>query len=96
MADGLDFRQTWLWSQAFSNPRSDSSTEEQEYFRSQYLAMRSKVEQLVSRIAVDMPGMTVHDITHRRSVGNGLVGGRRRGQCEPARSLRPGRQHPTA
>ena len=25
---------------------------------------RSKVEQLVSRIAVDMPGMTVHDITH--------------------------------
>jgi len=64
MADGLDFRQTWLWSQAFSNPRSDSSTEEQEYFRSQFLAMRSKVEQLVSRIAVDMPGMTVHDITH--------------------------------
>lgn len=64
MADGLDFRQTWLWSQAFSNPRSDSSTEEQEYFRSQFLAMRSKVEQLVSRIAVDMPAMTVHDITH--------------------------------
>lgn len=64
MADGLDFRQTWLWSQAFSNPRSDSSTEEQEYFRGQFLAMRSKVEQLVSRIAVDMPGMTVHDITH--------------------------------
>ena len=64
MADGLDFRQTWLWSQAFSNRRSDSSTEEQEYFRGQFLAMRSKVEQLVSRIAVDMPGMTVHDIAH--------------------------------
>jgi hypothetical protein len=42
----------------------DSSTEEQEYFRGQFLAMRNKVEQLVSRIAVDMPGMTVHDVTH--------------------------------
>jgi hypothetical protein len=64
MADGLDFRQTWLWNHAFVNPRTDSSTEEQEYFRNQFLSMRSKVEQLVSRIAVDMPGMTVHDITH--------------------------------
>jgi hypothetical protein len=60
----MDFRQTWLWTQAFTNPRIDSSTEEQEYFRGQLLAMRSKVEQLVGRIAVDMPGMTVHDITH--------------------------------
>jgi len=64
MSDGLDFRQTWLWNQAFVNPRGDSSTEEQEFFRGQFLAMRSKVEQLVNRIAVDMPGMTVHDITH--------------------------------
>ena len=64
MADGLDFRQTWLWTQAFVNPRTDSSTEEQEYFRSQFLTMRDKVSQLVNRITVDMPGMTVHDITH--------------------------------
>lgn len=64
MPDGLDFRQTWLWNQAFVNPRTDSSTEEQEYFRGQFLAMRSKVEQLVNRIAVDMPGMTVHDVSH--------------------------------
>lgn len=64
MPDGLDFRQTWLWNQAFVNPRTDSSTEEQEYFRGQFLAMRGKVEQLVNRIAVDMPGMTVHDVSH--------------------------------
>lgn len=64
MADGLDFRQTWLWNHAFVSPRTDSSTEEQEYFRGQFLAMRGRVEQLVNRIAVDMPGMTVHDITH--------------------------------
>jgi signal transduction histidine kinase len=64
MAEGLDFRQTWLWNHAFVGPRTDSGTEEQEYFRGQFLAMRGKVEQLVSRIAVDMPGMTVHDVTH--------------------------------
>ncbi|WP_296581673.1 ATP-binding protein [Xanthobacter sp.] len=62
--DGLEFRQTWLWSHAFVNPRTDSSTGEQEYFRNQLLAMRDKAVQLVSRIAVDMAGMTVHDITH--------------------------------
>jgi hypothetical protein len=59
-----DFRQTWLWDQAFVNPRSDSTIEEQEFFRASFLAMRERAALLVSRIAVDMPGMTVHDITH--------------------------------
>ena len=61
---GPDFRQTWLWRQAFQTPRSDSSTEEQEFFRTQYLLIRERAAQLVSRIAVDLPGMTVHDISH--------------------------------
>ncbi|MDD5007383.1 MAG: ATP-binding protein [Syntrophorhabdaceae bacterium] len=61
---GLDFRQTWLWRHSFMNPRSDATTEEQKYFQDQYLSMRDKVAQLVSRIAADMPGMTVHDLTH--------------------------------
>ena len=61
---GPDFRQTWLWRQAFQTPRSDSTTEEQEYFRTQYLSIRERAAQLVSRIAVDLPGMTVHDISH--------------------------------
>jgi hypothetical protein len=61
---GPDFRQTWLWRQAFLSPRSDSTTEEQEFFRSQYLSIRDRAAQLVSRIAVDLPGMTVHDISH--------------------------------
>lgn len=64
MPTGPDFRQTWLWRHSFVNPRSDATTEEQEFFRGRYLSMRDKVEQLVSRIAVDMPGMTVHDLTH--------------------------------
>ena len=61
---GPDFRQTWLWRQAFQTPRSDSTTEEQEFFRTQYLSIRERAAQLVSRIAVDLPGLTVHDISH--------------------------------
>jgi hypothetical protein len=61
---GPDFRQTWLWRQAFQTPRSDSTTEEQEFFRTHYLSIRERAAQLVSRIAVDFPGMTVHDISH--------------------------------
>jgi hypothetical protein len=62
--DGPDFRQTWLWRQAFLSPRSDSTTEEQELFRSEYLSIRDRAAQLVARIAVDLPGMTVHDLSH--------------------------------
>ena len=61
---GPDFRQTWLWRQAFETPRSDSTTEEQDFFRTQYLSIRERTEHLVSRIAADLPGMTVHDISH--------------------------------
>ena len=63
-ATGPDFRQTWLWRQAFQTPRSDSTPEEQDYFRTQYLSIRERAGQLVSRISADMPGLTVHDISH--------------------------------
>lgn len=61
---GPDFRQTWIWRQAFEIPRSDSPTEEQNYFRTQYLSIRDRSAQLVSRIGVDIPGLTVHDMSH--------------------------------
>jgi hypothetical protein len=64
MTSGPDFRQTLLWRQAFEKPRTDAAAEEQEYFRTQYGQLRDKAAQLVNRIAVDVPGMTVHDITH--------------------------------
>src|SRR3546814_20075625 len=64
MTTGPDFRQTYLWRQAFETPRSDALPGEQEYFRNQYLLLRDKAAQLVKRIAVDLPGMTVHDVTH--------------------------------
>src|SRR6185312_10804429 len=34
------------------------------FFRTQYLLVRDRVAHLVSRIATDLPGMTVHDISH--------------------------------
>ena len=61
---GPDFRQTWLWRQAFLSPRSDCTTDEQEFFQAQYLSIRERAAQLVSRITADLPGMTVHDISH--------------------------------
>jgi hypothetical protein len=64
MTMGPDFRQTYLWRQAFETPRSDALSGEQEYFRTQYLLLRDKAAQLVNRIAADLPGMTVHDVTH--------------------------------
>jgi hypothetical protein len=63
-ASGPEFRQTGLWRQAFQTPRSDSTIEEQEFFRTQYLSIRERAAQLVSRIAGDLPGMTVHDVSH--------------------------------
>jgi hypothetical protein len=64
MTSPSDFRTTWLWWNAFASPRSDVTKGEQEYFRDRYLDMRDRAAQLVSRIVIDMPGMTVHDVTH--------------------------------
>ena len=61
---GPDFRQTWLWRQAFLSPRSDCTTDEQKFFQEQYLLIRERTAQLVSRIVTDLPEMTVHDISH--------------------------------
>ena len=61
---GSDFQQTWLWQQAFLSQRSDCTKDEQEFFRQQYLSIRDRAAQLVSRISTDLPEMTVHDISH--------------------------------
>ena len=60
----LDFKQTWLWRQAFEISRSDCDKEEQQFFRTQLLSIRDRAAHLVSRISADLPYMTVHDISH--------------------------------
>ena len=64
MTTSPDYRFSWLWRHSFVNPQGDISTKEQEYFRDRYLFMREKVAMLASRIVVDLPGLTVHDVTH--------------------------------
>jgi hypothetical protein len=64
MSSNPDFRLTWLWRHAFANPLPDVTTTEQEFFRNSFLAMREKVGMLVSRITADMPGLTIHDLSH--------------------------------
>ena len=55
---------TWLWRSALVEERPDASKEEQAFFSLHLSAMRERAKVLVSRIASDMPGYTVHDITH--------------------------------
>ena len=38
------------------------------YFRQQYLALRARVGHLVNQISQDMPGLTVHDLSHLDSL----------------------------
>ena len=59
-----EYRSTWLWKQAFAVQRDDSSEDEQQFFMSNYEAMRERVKPLVSQIEADIPGLTIHDITH--------------------------------
>ena len=55
---------TWLWRSALVEERPDASKEEQAFFSLHLSAMRERAKVPVSRIASDMPGYTVHDITH--------------------------------
>ena len=58
------FEDTPLWRKAFIEPYPGASDAEVTFFKHAFLAMREKASQLVARIAVDMPTMTVHDVTH--------------------------------
>lgn len=61
---GPTFQQTWLWQQSFLDPRPDCCPAEQRFFRDQFLSIRDRASFLVRQITVDMPGMTLHDISH--------------------------------
>ena len=60
----MAYDDSWLWKRAFIESRDDATPSEQLFFRNRYLDMRSKVSKLVSLIPIDLPEMTVHDITH--------------------------------
>lgn len=60
----MDFRKTWLWQQAFEAPRPDSTLEEQQFFLQHLLSTRENASYLIGRVSNDLPGYTLHDITH--------------------------------
>jgi hypothetical protein len=59
-----DYKSTRLYQTALVLPRKGSSSSEQEYFRTRLDAMRERTIPVVARVMRDMPGYTVHDITH--------------------------------
>lgn len=58
-----DLDRTWLWRKAFSD-EAGYDENEREFYRNQLTQMRERVAPVVRRIMPDMPGYTVHDITH--------------------------------
>ncbi|NVN44651.1 ATP-binding protein [Asaia siamensis] len=60
----MSYVETALWKSAFVERRTDSSAEEQARFADCYRSMRERAKALASKIARDLPHMTVHDVTH--------------------------------
>lgn len=62
--DNMSFKKTTLWKAAFENARPDAVSSEQARLANCYESMRIRASALVSKIAGDLPHMTVHDVTH--------------------------------
>jgi hypothetical protein len=60
----MSFKHTTLWKGAFEDARVDATPEEQARLASCYVLMRARASALVSKIASDLPFMTIHDVTH--------------------------------
>jgi hypothetical protein len=60
----ITYQESKLWKQTFEEPRADSGLEEQKFFQTQYQLLRDKASMLVASIEADVPGLTVHDISH--------------------------------
>ena len=59
-----DFVKTSLWQSSLGEKALPIDPQAQARLRDRLLDMRSRVGHLVSQIAKDIPGLTVHDITH--------------------------------
>jgi hypothetical protein len=64
MIDYIDYKDCSLWETAFSANEPDRHKSQREYFRQQFELLRQKVTYLVQQIPKDIPGLSIHDITH--------------------------------
>ena len=60
----FEFQKTSLWRQSFGNPAFQKEITAINILRESLLDMRDRAAHLVSLIQRDVPGFTVHDITH--------------------------------
>lgn len=58
------FEKTRLWQTAFSPPDNDGEGEARAMLRDRLLSIRERASYLVSVILRDLPGLTVHDVSH--------------------------------
>ena len=55
---------TSLWQKTLASPEKDDNKNERDLLRTALLSFRKNTEQLVSRIAAVLPGLTRHEISH--------------------------------
>jgi len=60
----LPFQKTSLWQSSLAPKPDDDQEEARTFLRNTLLDMRERASHLVSFISSDLPGITVHDITH--------------------------------
>src|SRR5690349_15338828 len=60
----FNFEKTSLWRASFGNPDFEADANSLNVLRECLFSMRDRAQHLVSLIPRDIPGLTVHDITH--------------------------------
>lgn len=64
MTAGSGFEVSSLWLTAFGERQNDKHAASRVTLREKYIDLRKKVVSLVAQIPKDIPGLTVHDVTH--------------------------------
>ena len=58
------FERTTLWQSSLANRDNEEFSSQRDRLRTQFLTFRDRVAMLVSRIAAQLPNLTLHDISH--------------------------------
>jgi hypothetical protein len=58
------YQETPLWENSFGDQANLRFADSRKFFRDEYETLRNKVKPLVAQIPKDIPGLTVHDVTH--------------------------------
>ncbi len=64
MSDLSEFAKTSLWQTCFGEGAGAANPESKERLKQRLLDMRGKVAHLVALIGKDIPGLTIHDVSH--------------------------------